>query len=224
MRISSPAQSEKPPAGALKLLLPAAAAVLLFLPLFALRRLGPADFWWWMGANIVILCFLGLTLDSSFWPHLRRDFELNVVEKLFLGVLTAGVLYLAFVAGSFLVRALFSSAPAGINEVYSFKSSASTLRVTLLITLLIGPGEEVFWRGLLQRQFEGRFGFPMGWLAAAALYAAVHLSSGNLVLVAAALVCGLYWGALYRRYRSVLLIAVSHTVWDILIFLAFPLG
>jgi len=31
--------------------LPAAAAILLFLPLFALRRLGPADFWWWMGAG-----------------------------------------------------------------------------------------------------------------------------------------------------------------------------
>jgi len=35
---------------------------------------------------------------------------------------------------------------------------------------------------------------------------------------------GLYWGALYRRYRSVLLIGVSHSVWDIVIFLAFPLG
>jgi hypothetical protein len=205
-------------------LLPALAAVLLFSPLFAFRRLGPADFWWWMAANIVILCVLALTADSTFRTHLRHDFKLNAAEKSLLGILTAGVLYLAFAAGSLLIRALFSSASGGIQEVYSFQSSASTLRVALLITLVIGPGEEVFWRGLLQRRFEGRFGFPIGWLAASALYAAVHLSSGNPVLVASSLVCGLYWGGLYIRYRSVLLVAVSHTVWDILIFLVFPLG
>jgi membrane protease YdiL (CAAX protease family) len=205
-------------------LLPALAAILLFLPLFAWRRLGPADFWWWMGGNIGILCVLGFALDPSFRADLRRDFTLNVAEKLFLGVMAAAGLYFAFVAGGFLVRALFPAAAGRIAEVYSFKSSASILRIALLIAFLIGPGEEVFWRGLLQRRLDRRFGFPLGWLAASALYAAVHLSSGNAVLVASAGVCGLYWGALYGRSRSVLLVAVSHTVWDLLIFLVFPLG
>jgi len=203
--------------------LPAVAASLLFLPLFALRHLGPFDFWWWMAANIVILCSLGLMLDSSFWPHLRRDFGLDVAKKMALGILTAGILYLFFFAGNFFLHFLFPSGSAGINEIYSFKSSASILRVTLLIALLIGPGEEVFWRGLFQIRLEGRYGFPAAWLAASGLYAAVHRGSGNIVLVAAAFACGLYWGVLYRRYRSVLLIATSHTVWDVLIFLVLPL-
>jgi membrane protease YdiL (CAAX protease family) len=177
-----------------------------------------------MGADIFVLCLLGFILDSDFGPLLGRDLKSGAAGKIILGLLSAAVLYLVFMAGKSILQTLVPSLPDEINEVYSFKSSVPPLRITLLLALLIGPGEEVFWRGLLQRRFETRFGSPSGWLAAAALYAAVHLSSGNLVLTAAALVCGLYWGALYIIYRSVLLIAASHTLWDILIFLVLPLG
>jgi len=91
------------------------------------------------------------------------------------------------------------------------------------MTLVIGPGEELFWRGFLQRIWEGRFGKYSGFLLCVLMYAFVHLGSGNVILVLAAAVCGLFWGGLYLWKKSVLLVAVSHAVWDVLIFLIFPL-
>jgi hypothetical protein len=42
------------------------------------------------------------------------------------------------------------------------------------------------------------------------------------MLVLAAAVCGLFWGVLYLRTGSILLVAVSHTLWDIAVFVLFP--
>ena len=89
---------------------------------------------------------------------------------------------------------------------------------------VIGPGEELFWRGFLQRRLQGLLGRRIGWLLATGIYASIHLATGNPILVLAAGVCGAFWGWLYLRYRSMLLNAVSHTVWDIIIFILLPLG
>jgi membrane protease YdiL (CAAX protease family) len=196
----------------------------LFVPLFVFRRFGPIDFWWWMSANIAILVSLCFIRDKSYWPLLVKDLRERLTAKIVIGSLSALVLYLIFLAGNELSRSIFHFAAKGIGGVYSFKDGASISRIFLLIVLLIGPGEEVFWRGFLQRHWSARAGTLRSWLGAAAFYAAVHAGSGNIMLVLAALVCGLYWGALYARYRSALLIAVSHTLWDVLIFLVLPFG
>jgi hypothetical protein len=94
--------------------------------------------------------------------------------------------------------------------------------VALTIAMLIGPTEEVFWRGLLQRNLALRLGPARALAVATALYAGVHIASGNPVLVLAALVCGLFWGWMYLRWKSVLMNVVSHTVWDLLAFLVLP--
>jgi len=55
-----------------------------------------------------------------------------------------------------------------------------------------------------------------------ALYALVHVGSGNPMLVLAAAACGFFWGWLYMKTGSALLVIVSHTVWDIAVFLIVP--
>ena len=90
------------------------------------------------------------------------------------------------------------------------------------MTLIIGPGEELFWRGYLQRNFQERWGGWKGFLAATAVYALVHAGSGNPMLVLAAAVCGLFWGYLYLRTKSILLVLISHTIWDLAVFILFP--
>ncbi|MHB8093947.1 MAG: CPBP family intramembrane glutamic endopeptidase, partial [Candidatus Aminicenantales bacterium] len=86
---------------------------------------------------------------------------------------------------------------------------------------LIGPGEEFFWRGYIQRSWQKKMGAAALPLSVA-FYAAVHIASGNPMLVLAAAVGGLYWGILYQRSGSVLLVAVSHTLWDLAVFIFFP--
>jgi membrane protease YdiL (CAAX protease family) len=165
---------------------------------------------------------LGLFLDRTYIPSLACDLRSRAGRKVFFGLFAAAALYAVFFAGNILSRRLLPFAGTGIDGVYLFKSSASTARVVLLMTLIIGPGEEVFWRGFLQRRWQERFGAGRGFLFAAALYAGVHAGSGNAMLVLAAAVCGLFWGELYRRTGSVLLIAVSHTAWDLAAFVLFP--
>ena len=201
-----------------------ALAAVLFVPLFRLQRIGPLDFWWWMSATQAVLLALAYGTDAGARRALADDLSSGLLRKLLLGLLSAVLLYAVFWAGNILSRRLLPFASGGIEAVYGFKSGASTLRVTLLIGLVIGPGEELFWRGWLQRALGARRGPVAGWLLATALYTGIHLASGNPMLLLAALVCGLFWGWLYLRYRSLILVAISHTVWDLAVFLLFPLG
>jgi hypothetical protein len=205
-------------------LIVAVAAVLLFVPLFVFRAAGPLDFWWWMSLNIVLAVGLGAVLDTKYLPSLRADLRSGAGKKILLGLLAAAALYAVFFAGNYFSRLILPFAGKGIGAVYAFKSTAALGRIIPLMALLIGPGEEVFWRGFLQRRWQERFGAGRGFLFATALYAAVHAGGGNAMLVLAAAVCGLFWGFIYLRTGSVLLAAVSHTVWDLAVFVVFPFG
>jgi len=202
--------------------LAAFAAVVLFVPLFIFRAVGPFDFWWWMSANIALLLALGLLLDKGYLPFLLADLRSRAAWKVGLGVVAAGLLYAIFFAGNGLLRQILPFAGEGISRVYNFKEGAAPLRIVGLLFFLIGPGEELFWRGFLQRRFQVHFGGLIGWLLVTAVYAVVHAGSGNPMLVLAAAVCGLFWGFLFLRTRSLLLVAVSHTVWDLAVFILFP--
>lgn len=198
-------------------------AALLFVPLFLAQwlRAGP-DFWWWLSANILVCTAAGAWRNPAFLSDLKRDFTEGVGRKLLLGLLSAAFLYAFFFAGNKFSRLLFPWAGSGIDGVYAFKGGAAALRIGLLMALVIGPGEELFWRALLQGGLEARHR-PFGaFLISAAVYTGVHLASFNPMLIIAAAVCGLFWGLLYLVFRSPLLNIVSHTLWDISVFLLFP--
>ncbi len=200
----------------------AAAAASLFVPLFVTRGAGILDFWWWMSGALFTLCGAGFFADPEFAVHCAGDLRSGAARKILYGAGSALFIYLAFFAGNWLSRMIFDFAERGIQGVYGFRNGASTLRITLLLALVIGPGEELFWRAFLQRRLEKSLGANAGFAVAVLLYAAVHLAGGNAMLVLAALVCGVFWGFLYRRYRSPLLNVVSHTLWDIAAFVVFP--
>ena len=198
-------------------------AAFLFSLLFLFRGFKPLDFWWGMSASIGLLVALSLIADHAYHRFIASDLAHNFWPKIMTGVLTAIILYGIFLIGEITVTGIFNSAAEGIGGVYSLKGGASLLRISLLITIFIGPGEELFWRGYLQRRWQDKYGAAAGFILTASAYTLVHIASGNLLLILAAFVCGFFWGALYLRYRSVLLNVVSHTVWDLLIFIIFPL-
>lgn len=200
-------------------------AVALFVSLFATGGIGAFDFWWWMGTNAVVLVAASLALDPAYLPALRADLGSGLARKILLGLASAAVLYGVFWLGDQLSRAWFGAwAGHGIDRVYDLKQGAAPVRVVLLIGVLIGPAEEIFWRGLLQRNLAARFRRWPGLLLATALYGGVHLASGNPMLVLAAALCGVFWGWMYLRFGSVAMNVVSHTAWDLAVFVVWPLG
>jgi hypothetical protein len=188
------------------------------------RRLGPVDFWWGMSLSVAFLAVLSCLADPSLRRSLAQDLSKGLIRKAGLAVLSAVFLYGIFWLGNGASRAVLPAAGEEIKLVYGFKQSAALLRIGLLIAFIIGPGEELFWRGFVQRRWQHKLGRPSGWAMASLFYAAVHVGSGNFMLILSALVCGLYWGALYSLFGSVTLVAVSHAIWDMMIFIFFPLG
>jgi len=197
-------------------------AAVLFIALFRFRRLGPLDFWAWLAMNITLVAALSFAIDRGYKRRLIEDIRSGVLRKVGIGIVSAMVLYAVFAAGRAAALELFPFAAADIGNIYALRSGAPLLRVVLLISLVIGPGEEIFWRGFFQENAGAGPGRAAGFILASLLYASAHLASGNIMLILAAAVCGVFWGGLYLRFRSPLLNVVSHTVWDLLVFVILP--
>lgn len=197
-------------------------AIFMFVPLFVIRTIGGFDFWWWMSSNLVVLIGLALLMERNYRLILSEDIGTDFIRKLITGILSAVILYAVFFVGDILSRHILGFAGQEIGKIYAFKGGAAPLRIVVLMVLLIGPGEELLWRGFLQRNLSLKFGKMIGFNLTMVIYTGVHLASGNIMLVVAALVCGLFWGWLYLRYQSMVVNMISHTLWDVAVFIVFP--
>ena len=195
-----------------------ALAIALFSFLFAGITFG---FWLQFSLSIAGLCVLSVIADKRGMWHLFHNSD-NMFASLFWGIITAGVLYGAFVLFRYMAEQMFSFAHSDIASVYKLKNNVHSFYIALLLIFIIGPGEEVFWRGYLQRNFTNRFCF-IGVVVSIAAYTAAHVASGNLMLIAAAAVCGTFWSLIFWRYNNIWLNIISHVIWDVSVFILYPL-
>lgn len=177
------------------------------------------NFWWSMAAAAVI--FIAVATWQQGPPFSRR--EINT-PNLLLGLGSAAFLYGVFWAGNIVSRWLFAFAGGQIAAVYGNKAQAPPIVVALLLLFLIGPAEEIFWRGFIQGRFMAHWGEWAGLFGGVAAYTLVHIWSGNLILILAALISGLFWGWLYNKTGSLVPGIISHAIWDIAIFILFPVA
>jgi membrane protease YdiL (CAAX protease family) len=138
------------------------------------------------------------------------------------GMATAAGLYAIFQVGDRLASRIMPAGEEDIAETYRLRTLAPRPLIAAALLGVIGPGEELFWRGLVQHAFMRRWGRERGTLAAAVAYGSVHLATGNLTLTGAATVAGLYWGTEYALQPSLAPLLVSHVLWDLWIFLLAP--
>ena len=189
-------------------------AVGVWIVIFAWR---PANFWLLMAAGVGGLGIAALRIRGPF------PFEEGIrAGDLGIGLASAAVLYGVFAIGRVIVSRLVPAAPAQISSVYGLRAQAPAWVIAVLLILAIGPGEELFWRGVVQWGLVRRLGPALGWGVATAIYGGVHLAAGNPMLVVAALVAGGFWGLLYLRLGRIAPLVVSHILWDVVVFLALP--
>lgn len=196
--------------------------MILFIPLFTVNHFWKFDFWAWMSLNLIFLISISLLIDKDYQKYIKNDFNNNIVKKILLGLISAVVLYLVFYFGNIISNYIFKFAESGIHNVYDFKGESSNLRILFLMLIIIGPGEELFWRGYIQKNLSLRYGKYFGFAIAASVYTFVHLFTGNILLILAALIAGLFWGCLLIKYDSMIVNIVSHTIWDIYVFVILP--
>src|SRR5436190_15271248 len=139
-----------------------------------------------------------------------------------LGAASAAGLYAVFQLADRLARRLTPHGSDEIDQVYELRSLRPVGELAARLALVIGPAEELFWRGLVQRRLSTRLGRWRGAAAAAAAYGGAHIVTGNLTLTGAAATAGAYWSALAAAGMPMAALVVSHVVWDVWIFLVAP--
>lgn len=167
----------------------------------------------------------GMRRDAVEW--LRRSTWSACMKQLLLGACIAALLWGVFWIGDRLSSLLFDFARPQVELIYGLKNTGrmGPGAVSLLLLLCIGPAEEWFWRGFVQRSLGEVWGKPFpAFVVTAVLYALIHVCSLNFMLVMAALVAGLVWGFLYWLKPSWLpALVVSHALWDAAVFVWFPI-
>lgn len=158
----------------------------------------------------------------ALWARPEQRQELPSLKDAVVGAVSAAGLYGIFQVGDRLARAILPSGSEEIASIYELRGKAPTPLITTLLVAVIAPSEELFWRGMVQRSFMGKFGPTRGTLAASAAYGGIHLVTGNLTLTAAAAVAGMYWGGEYAVQTRLGPLLVSHILWDVWIFLVAP--
>ena len=201
--------------------LEAAAAIGLAtaVPAFAATFRGPRDrFWSRMTATGAVLGGLALVAN----PRLRRT-RIGPREAA-LGFASAAALYGTFKLGDRFARRFVPGGDAQIRDIYSLRELAPREETAARVVAIIGPAEELFWRGLVQEALMRRYGRWTGAAMAALAYSAVHVTTGNFTLIGAAGIAGAHWCVLYAAGVPIGALIVSHCAWDVWIFLLQPTG
>jgi membrane protease YdiL (CAAX protease family) len=131
-----------------------------------------------------------------------------------------------FAVGEQVLPALTETA----SSVYTRAGNIPVWAAVLLGAVITAPLEEVFWRGGVQPltssfvrdRWPGIAARPGGTVIATTIvYSAFHLATGQVALVAAALLGGLVWGWLLERTGSLGATMLAHGLWTGLM-LVFP--
>jgi membrane protease YdiL (CAAX protease family) len=160
------------------------------------------------------------TLALAADPELRRT-RIRAREVA-TGAAVAAGLYAIFQVGDRLARRIMPSGGEDIDEVYALRALRPAPEIAARLALVIGPAEELFWRGLVCDGLVQRLGRWRGAAAAAAAYGGAHVVTGNPTLVGAATTAGAYWSALAAAGVPMGALIVSHVIWDVWIFLLQP--
>ena len=125
-----------------KLLFTIVLAAVLWSVMFSPWTAPHVNFWLMMTCSACTLSVLSSIFNPGWWRTLRFSFS-NIV----LGVVIAVALWGVFWVGDKLSQLMFDFARPQVDTIYGMKDGFSPWVLTALMLFLIGPAEEIFWRG-----------------------------------------------------------------------------
>ncbi len=198
--------------------------IIVFILWYIVFSVKPFNFWLSMSFATLVLLLMVFIFDKSVFFNIKINFKtlfFSIVSSLFLYLIFFfGNIFLIFVNSKF---HLLNNRIALLNNIYSNKTGVSPIIISLLIIFPIAFGEEIFWRGFIQKNIETKTNGYFSLLITTFFYSFVHISSFNPILILAALTCGIFWGFIYMKTKNITLVILSHIFWDILIFVLFPI-
>jgi membrane protease YdiL (CAAX protease family) len=179
---------------------------------------GKSHFWQKMAVGVGAMGALAVAAN----PELRSARNRPRFRDLPVGIATAAALYAVFRAGDRFARRVMPTGAEDIADVYERRRMAPRWFIASALALVIAPGEELFWRGLVNGYLMQRLGHVTGSALGAVIYGGIHLITGNLTLSGAAGIAGAFWSLQYLFEGRLPAVIVSHVGWDLWIFLVQP--
>lgn len=150
--------------------------------------------------------------------------RLPSVRELLIVVAGYAMAFIAAITGAIVIG--ITGAPAGENQVAEFASTDPSVLLWLIPAsfLLIGPGEELLFRGIVQGRLRETFDRVPGVVLASALFAAVHFAAltggagGRLVTIAVLFFPALVFGAVYELTDNLVVPALVHGAYNATLF------
>jgi uncharacterized protein len=184
-----------------------ATAVLCVASAWLLVRRGRFSIWGAMGSVTGALGVVALLVG-----RVRGATELPILVAVLVGLLAGAMLYGATAA--FMFAAVrwppLRRQAEGIYELRGGRSLAAALAVAGLV---VAPGEEIVWRGVVQPLFAGWVGAVAGAALAWGLYVGVNLVARSIPILLGAVVGGAVWAALAVWTGGVVAAIGCHVVW-----------
>lgn len=179
----------------------------------------PVNFWILMAISTTVL---GIISFVYYRDHFKKEYD--YIKEIAIGIASAIILYGVFYLGKIILDSsgIIPNHEHNISGVYANKGILPGWVIAILLFFPIGFGEEIFWRGYLQRKFSEKYGKTIALIITVFFYTAVHISTLNPVLILAAFIVGIFWGLMFNRRGNIIAPLVSHMVWDPVIFIILP--
>ena len=202
-----------------KIYIAVSAAIILWFLMFSPWTAPHLNFWIMMSLSAVILSGLATWFFPGIWKTVIPGWK-----DIALGVTISVMLWGIFWIGDKISSMIFGFARPQVDLIYGIKDGTSLWVLSALLLFLIGPAEEIFWRGYIQKSISTHTGADKALILTTVIYTLVHLPSFNFMLIMAAFTAGAVWGILYRIYPERLpAIVISHALWDAAVFVWFPI-
>lgn len=177
------------------------------------------NFWFMMTLSAISLTAFTTWASPRWWKSVRLG-----KTDITCGILLAAALWGIFWLGDIISSTIFDFARGQVDSIYGMKDGENPWLLSILLLFIIGPAEEIFWRGYVQKTLSERWNPNWGFLVTTLIYSLVHLPKMNFMLIMAAAVAGFFWGLAYRFFPNRLgALIISHALWDCAIFIWLPI-
>ncbi len=173
-----------------------------------------AVFWYFFSATLLLFILVAVAMEEL-------DDKLSVSKYIVWGVISGVLLFALFWIGNQIIEYFNWPLRSQITALYKYYAPSLSWHYLFLL-LVIVPGEEIFWRGFIQKRLISYSNNLVSIFVSTIMYTSVHLYASHLMLPFAALTAGLFWSWLYAWKRSIPLVIVSHLIFDLFLFVLMP--
>jgi membrane protease YdiL (CAAX protease family) len=175
--------------------------------------------WLTTGLAAAVTLIACLYVDGTQRQRLTMLHRREICLGMICGLLMLGLTQLAYPIG----QAILPGLSTWVAPLYGNLRQPPGPYRALPILLLVVMAEECVWRGLLIDMLQQRYPSLQVVMISTACYAIPHLFSSSWLLLGVVLLCGVIWSSLRVMTGSLMVPLLTHLVWDLGVFVLFPL-